>query len=467
MSDQLRESLERGVWNLPLPLALSADGDALDVGECLRLLPGKRVTLAGRWRKKKVVAKVFLPAAVKEQAAELNGYAALSKAQIATPELLWSGTLDNGLPAVIYQKLEGIESLASGVRGDKREAFLAASFELLATMHRAGLWQADIHLDNFLLADGKLYVIDNASIEQSGSALTADQAIGNMAAFIAQFPWRERAALLASPTLGLPLTADKQSARSRLTERSREIWWQRANKYMKKIFRNCTDIAVDQQAGWFMAKRRDLDVQWAEQFRSAPDSLMVKGQLIKDGNSATVVRSAIGERSVIIKRYNIKNTGHRLRRMLRETRASNAWRAAHLLQMAGIKTPEPLMLLEQRRGPLRGVSYLVTADAGGEEMLDAYQQREPTESELGDVKEIFRVMRELQLCHGDFKAKNFLVTDEGVQLIDLDVLHAVASKGRFSQCAQRDKERFLRNWYAQPAMESRFKMLLAESGEKT
>jgi tRNA A-37 threonylcarbamoyl transferase component Bud32 len=462
MTDSLRDSLERGDWNVPLPITLVVDGSDLQMTECLRLLPGKRVTLAASWRKQKVIAKLFLPQAAKEQTAEISGFAALSKANIATPQLLWSGSLDNGMLAVVYQKLGDVESLASGVKGPKREAFLTASFELLSKMHRAGLWQADIHLDNFLLAAGSLHVIDNASIKLQEKSLSPEQSIDNMAAFIAQFPWRERAAILRSPTLGLPISADKQTARSSLDERSRDIWWKRADNYLKKVFRNCTDIAVVQQQGWYVAHQRKIDAAWLEGFKSAPDSVMVKGELIKDGNSATVVRCKMADRSVIIKRYNIKNIGHRVRRLLRETRASNAWRAAHLLQMAGIQTPEPLVLLEQRRGPLRGVSYLVTADAGGEEMMDAYRQRDPSASELEAVREIFRVMGELQLCHGDFKAKNFLVTDSGIQLIDLDVLHAVSSPSRFARCALQDKERFLRNWYAHPAMESRFKTLLTQ-----
>lgn len=462
MTDSLRSSLEQGDWNLSLPMTMVVDGSDMQLSECLRLLPGKRVTLAASWRKKPVIAKLFLPLAAKEQAAELNGYAALTQAQISTPELLWSGTLDNGLLAVVYQKLENVESLASGVVGPKRAAFLTASFELLSKMHRAGLWQADIHFDNFLLAGGTLHVIDNATICQQAKSLSPEQALDNMAAFIAQFPWRERAALLQSPALGLPISADKKTARSNLDSRSRDIWWQRAHKYLKKIFRNCTAIAVSHKRGWYVAHQRGLDASWLERFIAAPDSQVVKGELIKDGNSATVVRTRLGERSVIIKRYNIKNTGHRLRRLFRETRASNAWRAAHLLHMAGIKTPEPLVLLEKRRGPMRGVSYLVTADAGGEEMLDTYQRREPTDDELQEVREIFRIMGELQLCHGDFKAKNFLVTDSGVQLIDLDVLHAVKSRRRFARCARQDKERFLRNWYAHPATETRFKNLLAD-----
>ncbi len=462
MIDQVREVLERRDWELPLPVATDLQNQALVFDDCLRLLPGKRVTLAGRWGNTAVVAKLFLPTALKEQQAEVSGYQALTKASIPTPELLYSGELEAGLSAVIYQKLSPMEPLSAGLRGEKRGAFLTAAFELLASLHQQGIWQEDIHFDNFLLFDGKLHVIDNASLKTQSQPLSAEQSIANLAAFIAQFSWRDRQSVLESPSVALPLTMKSEKARSLLDESSRRVWWKRVEKYLTKVFRNCTEVIVEQRGGWFLASKRGLDPQWLSAFRTAPDSVMVKADMIKDGNSATVARARIGERSVVIKRYNIKSTGHRLRRLFRETRATNAWRAAHLLQMAGIKTPAPLVLLEQRRGPLRGVSYLVTEDAGGEEMLDVYQQREPSAAELEDVQDIFRVMRELQLCHGDFKARNFLVTERGVELIDLDVLHAVASKSRFKHCAEKDRARFLRNWYAHPAMETRFRALLAE-----
>lgn len=460
MNPGLRHQLESGDWQLTLPLTLTVDGDHLEARECLRLLPGKRATLGAHWRDQAVIAKLFLPRAASEQAAEVSGYAALKDADINTPELLWVGTLAEDISVVVYRRLPAVEPLSVGLAGPRRQAFIAAAFELLAKMHRAGLWQSDIHFDNFLLAGGSLHVIDNASIKRQSAPLPTDAAVANLAAFIAQFPWRERAALLASPALAVPLDMDSKLARRTLARQSRDIWWRRARKYLGKIFRNCTEVAVAQGGGWYLAHKRAIDLDWIERFRATPDSVVAQSETIKNGNSATVVRSSIAGASVIIKRYNVKSAGHRLRRLFRETRASNAWRAAHLLKMAGIKTPEPLLLLEQRRGPLRGMSYLVTEDVGGEEMLDAYRQREPTETELGEVAETFRVMTELQLCHGDLKAKNFLVTARDVQLIDLDVLHVEPSARRFARCGRKDRERFLRNWQGQPGLQQRFRELL-------
>ncbi|MBB3047316.1 tRNA A-37 threonylcarbamoyl transferase component Bud32 [Litorivivens lipolytica] len=460
MTEALRGTLEAKHWQVTVPIGYELDGEPLVLEESLRLLPGKRATFSGQWGSRAVVAKLFLPSAEREQQAEIAGFNALQKASLPAPALLWAGGLDDGLLAVVYEKLEGAESLGAGLQGERRNAFLAATCELLARMHRAGIWQDDIHFDNFLLADGKMYIVDNASLKAVEGALSVEKSLDNLAAFIAQFPWRERQALLESPYLPLSLDIAEEKARRLLHEKTRKGWWVRTNKYLEKIYRTCTEIVVRRDGGWFLAFKRGLDESWIEQFKAAPDSVMVRAEMLKDGNSATVVRTELAGRPVIIKRYNIKSTGHRLRRLFRETRASNAWRAAHLLQMAGIRTPAPLVLLEQRRGPLRGVAYLITEDVGGDEMLDAFTQREPTEAELQDVGETFRVMRELQLCHGDLKATNFLVTDQGVQLIDLDVLHAVSSVSNFKRCHQKDRERFLRNWYAHPGVERQFKRLL-------
>ncbi|WP_372778316.1 lipopolysaccharide kinase InaA family protein [Litorivivens sp.] len=460
MTDALRSALETRQWQVATPVECVVDGEPLVLEQSLRLLPGKRATFAGRWGRRAVVAKVFLPSVEREQQAEVSGFNVLQQAGLPAPALLWAGTLESGLLAVVYEKLEGAESLGSGLRGERRNAFLAATFELLASMHRAGIWQEDIHFDNFLLADGKMFIVDNASLKSEAGPLSVEQSLDNLADFIAQFPWSERQALLDSPYLPLSLDIAEDKARRLLHEKTRKRWWYRANKYLSKIYRNCTEVVASRTGGWHLVYKRGIDEAWLSKFKAAPDSVMVRATLLKDGNSATVVRTELAGRPVIIKRYNIKNAGHRLRRLFRETRASNAWRAAHLLQMAGIRTPAPLVLLEQRRGPLRGVAYLVSEDVGGEEMLDVFTRREPTEAELTEVAETFRVMQELQLCHGDLKATNFLVAGKGVQLIDLDVLHAVASSAAFKRCQQKDRERFLRNWYAHPGVERQFKQLL-------
>lgn len=452
MSAELVQALEDGGWQPALPASLALGGEHFELQDCLRLLPGKRLTARGRWRGEAVVAKLFLPRAAREHAAELAGHRALAAAGIDTPALLWQGRTDSGLLAVVYRQLAGAVPLSAMLDAPQRDAVLRDCLTLLAAMHTAGLYQSDIHLDNFLWFDGALYVVDNASIKVRPAPLPAKAAQENLAAFLAQFPWREHDALLAL----LPAYDGAVDAAA-VRERVRAQWWTRARRYLHKIYRDCTEVAVERRRDRFAAAKRRLDAAWRERFVTEPDAVMAEGTMLKDGNTATVVRASLEGRPVVIKRFNIKNRRHALSRAWRPSRAWNAWRAAHLLRMAGLATPEPLLLLERRRGPLRGVSYLVTdyvEDAA--EMLDVYHRREPTDGEIARVAEIFRLLHELRLCHGDFKAKNLLVSPAGINLLDLDVLHRPRLASRFRRCARKDRQRFLRNWDGRPALRERF-----------
>ncbi|HAG17753.1 MAG TPA: serine/threonine protein kinase, partial [Pseudomonas sp.] len=53
-----------------------------------------------------------------------------------------------------------------------------------------GLWQADLHLDNFLKADGQLYVVDGGGVkaETPGRPLSRERVLENLGVFFAQLP---------------------------------------------------------------------------------------------------------------------------------------------------------------------------------------------------------------------------------------------------------------------------------------
>ena len=69
-------------------------------------------------------------------------------------------------------------------------------------------------------------------------------------------------------------------------------------------------------------------------------------------------------------------------------------------------------------------------------------------------------MKAAGVSHGDLKASNFLLTEQGAAIIDLDSMEE-HSKIRIRRKAQRqDIERFLRNWSSVPSLEKRFADLL-------
>ena len=60
-----------------------------------------------------------------------------------------------------------------------------------------------------------------------------------------------------------------------------------------------------------------------------PDTYIKTGTILKDGNSATVAKITIDSQTLVIKRYNIKNLRHALRRCLRPSRTMVSWTNAH------------------------------------------------------------------------------------------------------------------------------------------
>ena len=181
--------------------------------------------------------------------------------------------------------------------------------------------------------------------------------------------------------------------------------------------------------------------------------------MLKAGNSATVVRVRVGDAAYVVKRYNVKSFTHGLRRALRpRPRYRVAWLSGHRLRRLGVATPRPVALLEFRRG-LANVAYLVMEDLGTPRDLREAIAGNGYSSRIGrDVALLFRALGDAQLVHGDTKASNFLVRDEGVYLIDLDAVKPGI------QARSRDVARFLANWDDQPDVRESFRGALQEAG---
>jgi hypothetical protein len=159
-----------------------------------------------------------------------------------------------------------------------------------------------------------------------------------------------------------------------------------------------------------------------------------------------VVKGALGDRPVVIKRYNIKNWRHAIGRSLRSTRAEHSWRMAHLLEIMGIDSLRPVALLERRRGPLRGTAYFISTWIDAPDLLSLGTQRALDDAELLALDSLLRQMATARISHGDFKANNLLVRADRMAIIDLDSMRRHASASSFRQAFERDLKRLLRNW---------------------
>jgi hypothetical protein len=315
---------------------------------------------------------------------------------------------------------------------------------LLGRMHEAGLWQADLHLKNFVLSDRGLYAVDGDGVRRRANPVPTGRGLEDLALLAAQRPPREDdgaqgvlAAYAGARSLALP---DIGEFLGKLDHARRG----RVKRYLKKCFRACTEFAVREDDGfrYFVLRNQGEAVleMLLENGAFVPGAEFLAMEAVKQGNSATLVRTTAGS-AVVIKRYNIKNLSQGIRRLVRPLpRYRRAWMAGQLLGFLDLPTARPLALVEEKRSLLPGVAYLVMEDLGSHDLAAEVSLRGFSSPLADEVADLFVLMKRAGLTHGDTKASNFLISDGRVHLIDLDAMRLGLAG------FERDLERFLTNW---------------------
>ncbi len=405
-----------------------------------RVLPGRRVSGIAVLDGERVFAKVFYGKGARRYwQRELQGARMVQDAAVAAPPVLGRGiTADDVGFVVLYGVVEEARGVDENAPGEVLD-----TVRCLAELHQSELVQSDVHLDNFLVSPTGVHAVDADSVKRS---VLLRQHFANLATLCAQRAPRWDADLPAVWDAYAAVRGEyvaRMGSAQELTSLTRKARRERVRRYLKKTQRECTE---------FVHRRRfDLDFvcdrgHWRrlQHFMVFPERYMAEGTPLKLGNSATVVRCDIEGHSYIVKRYNLKSLWHRVRRWFRR-RARNAWRNGHWLAFLKIRTARPLALLETRWGVFPGVAYLVMPDCGQLDLAHALvndpacfeRVREPAVALLAELNAA-------GLCHGDLKATNFMVDDEGVVLIDFDAL-------RYGSSAP-DVHRFLANWEETPEL---------------
>lgn len=446
----------------PLPLTvLLPDGRRLEVLQWLRILPGKRLVGQATLGDDSVLVKLFIaPGARRHWIREKTGVEALIQQGIPTPELVASGRLAGGGRYLLTRYLHGSQTqrqrwgALSSHDSDNPEAqqLVAEVIALLAEMHREGLTQSDLHMGNFLWHQGQLHVIDGDAVEvhTQGKPLSAADVADNLGAFLAQLPvsWTEQQEALMVEYLRHNDACALDPQRIARAQAKGRQW--RLKDYLSKAGRDCSLFSV-RRNGWRVVAVRREEAATLLPLLQQPDALFVGDPLLKNGGSSTVTRFGLDDRSLVIKRYNIKSFTHWLRRFWRPTRAWHSWLAAHRLEFLDIATPAPLAVYESRFGPLRRRSWLVTAYCAGPDILSLFDPRGAWLPPLEQREALIRVFRQLaqhRITHGDCKATNLLWQDGKVWLIDLDAMHAHRSDSSWRAAWYKDRARLIRNWPA-------------------
>ncbi len=473
---------------LPATLELRVDHSVGDVRQTLELLslfrvvPHRRVVALARWQSQLVVVKLFFARGrwMQHLEREVQGVNALQQAGLPTAPMLARGrTTDGHCGVLLLHYIDQAQELGrawEATQGEQRESLLRRIVSVIADCHERGLVQKDIHLNNFLLRNDAVYVLDAGELDQhSAHAEGVDgvSSLRNLALFLAQFP--------VSNDVHVPALYAHYRAQRPGADLSEEISVFRAllhkkrllrlKTVMKKLFRDTSATTLRRRWNGVVVYDRTLESPALQALLQDPDEVIARSELLKDGNSATVALISLDGTPYVLKRYNLKSVGHRLRRLLQPSRAWGCWRSAHMLAMLGIATPTPRLMMERRIGPLRREAYFLSDYVAGEDALQLLKNAPITspawESAMAQFQALFTAFRDYHIVHGDTKASNFLLTESALVVLDLDGMSQETDTGRFARAHAKDLQRFSKNWEDSPERAARVETMLQRLKEES
>jgi tRNA A-37 threonylcarbamoyl transferase component Bud32 len=466
--------------HIPTPFSISVDTQQgtveLKIDSLLRTVPGKRLVALSTWDNRTVIVKIFISSNrwKRGMLKDIAGINRLKQARIPSPNLLiQTTTSDKKAGVLVIEYLREGTSLAALFDDAKNEEARAEILEMgvkaVADCHQSGLWQNDIHLDNFMLCAGIVYVLDGADVKSEGGVLDIDTRLANFAMFLAQFPvsqdrrWRDLFDQYCKQAPGLT-TEDTADFAGKIIKARRK----RLNSYEKKLTRSSSANRCEQGANYFYIYDRSIHSPELDLFIADPDSFINEQQLLKDGNSSTVAMIKINECNYVLKRYNIKSFWHGISRAFRPSRAHHSWRNASVLEMLGVATAHPFLYLEERVFWLfRKRAYFLCEYIEGHDLGTAWDKQDIAISENEMVvlfRGLFKIMADYRISHGDMKATNFLLQDKELYVLDLDAMERNWSRSKFEEKFSKDLRRFRKNWVG-TSMEPEVETLLKDAAK--
>jgi tRNA A-37 threonylcarbamoyl transferase component Bud32 len=314
-------------------------------------------------------------------------------------------------------------------------------------------------LNNFFLYKEQVVLLDAAAIkvETPGNIVPEKSRLENLALFFAQFPvWHDQH--LESLLDNVNYQGVDELRISSVTEFVKLVKKARKHRiaaYSKKLTRSSTAHLVEHRTDRMMVCDRAILSNELNNFVDTPDKYIDQGETIKAGNTSTVAIVNINQKRYLVKRYNIKNWAHDLRRIfgriIGNNRALNSWRFSHILPMLGINTAKPFMLLERRK--LRWIpreSYFLCEVLEGKTVAELVEDENisPDEKSAAIIafKALFTVMADYGISHGDLKATNFIYVNNKLYVLDLDAMKRHKDYVSFHKSFQKDLKRFVNNW---------------------
>lgn len=445
----------------------------------MRIVPGKRLIAFGRLGDQEVVAKFFYEQKYRKRQSrrEVAGVKALVEANIPTAKLIYQGTAGQGhIEVLVFEKIPnatGIATLWAKKKSiEQYKPIIRALTIELATQHVLGILQRDLNLNNFLVNDHGIYSIDTAAIEKfENYPLDKKLSLDYLGLFFVQLGvgtedlQRELLSIYAKARGWIIRKSDLQTIRDAMNLAMRT----RIMRFRKKLKRSSTAFKkINHFNKTMMFDREYLSADFLNILKN-PDIIFQQygHSSLKAGRSASVAKFTVDNRTLVLKRYNIKDTKHWVRRCLRKSRAAHCWQLGQQLRMVGIPTARPVAYVENRVLGFRGKSYFVTEYVDGEHTGEYFSNYQPGDSRYTLIAErilkLLKNLAEVNITHGDLKVTNILIEKDRPVLIDLDGMREHKSKFSFKRIFKKEIQRFMKNWEKQPAVYALFNQLIKKT----
>ncbi len=227
--------------------------------------------------------------------------------------------------------------------------------------------------------------------------------------------------------------------------------------YMKPILDDLNiDSSNEDNSHSDFEKGKEKDSRWIikKQFLnddlleilSSPDSSMSKGKEIKLEEGNHIVSLDLKNISIYIKKFQVKGALHYIRKFFSQSRAKTAWKATFWLNAVGIKTIQPIALIENHDAFTTKESYLITLKQQGQR-LDAVDLTEDLENKIVNKMASFvKRLRWIGFSHGDAKSLNFFIESGSLIASDLDVCKRSYVPFFLERKLSKDKKRILKSF---------------------
>ena len=444
----------------------------IEITEILRIVPGKRITAKSLWREKLVIVKLFFHPAnwKRNHINDVRGIKLLIDRDLLTPAILKDTcTVDNRGAVLITEYLEEGRTLNSLIERARTELekyhIIELAISAIADCHKKGIWQEDIHLDNFFSLNECIYFLDGGNVKAAGNILPEKHAIINLATFFAQLNIafdRNISSLLENYEKRVyPIS---KSARTTFNKRVKHARGNRLKHVEKKLFRSTTAHRNLRTCKMFVVYDRKLQSNEVKNLIINLENYIKEAKIIKAGNASTVMALLLDNIDYVLKRYNLKTFWHGIKYLVKPSRASYSWRNASILEIMGINTPHPYFFYEERLlWVFKRRTFFLSEKIEAPHLLDFMNSSEFIPSEIENIitsfKEFFEILVYYQISHGDMKATNFIFHDRKLFVLDLDAMKRYRSRNLYNRAIRKDLDRFMRNWHGE-RFESDFEKLV-------